>query len=624
MTETLSIPNPFDSDVVARPDQQRIIDVPEINSRAFDACRESLDTVYRSRESRSVLLHGPAGSGKTHVLARFRRWLLLGEAKLLYQLPPVLVNVRMETAPSRVWRYLQRRVAEQLLEPESSGASALEQILTGFAHQQGAGSLAQAFENRPVEHLTLDAQRVLEHYLTGRHRKLCRSWLKGESMHAADLDELRVSQMVIDNLDDDVGEATARDFLLGLHAIAAPRVLIYCFDQLEALLLGAGSGGYNSFGNLAASLVDETHNALLISSILITYLPELQKLPTSLYQRLTKSTADLLLLTPDQGLRIVTARLDDQPELAPYRPHGGVTPLSEAELRGAFPAVGWAARKLIHHAREQFEQWRGASPEPPVPTDQFLALRLEKLRAASDAWNSPAQSHAILEDGLAKLAFVHPFSCRPSARPGVQFEAGGAGDEALLLALLHEASPNGLAHRLKRIASQVPVAERARLRLIRDPRLPISTTAKVTRHLLQEFEAQGARMVHPSAEAVAALDAVQLLLSRSKSEDLNHAGESVAFETVRQWLAANLPPALDDLADQLRDGSAAVPEALLELLGREKILTVDDAAARLGSESAQVLNDARSCPDQVALLAGPPAVLFRLVAEETGGDHGGT
>jgi hypothetical protein len=68
-----------------------------------------------------------------------------------------------------------------------------------------------------------------------------------------------------------------------------------------------------------------------------------------------------------------------------------------------------------------------------------------------------------------------------------------------------------------------------------------------TREHLSELEAKGARLVEPSLETLATLDALQSLLGDAQSGDLARGGDAVDSSTVLAWLEAGLNIGADEL-----------------------------------------------------------------------------
>src|SRR5271168_369096 len=84
-------PNPF-GPLVGQPLADHQVDIAEIISEAFDACRLLVDDVGAGGVSAALTVFGDSGTGKTHLIGRVRRWLETQPANHF-------VFVRMETSP---------------------------------------------------------------------------------------------------------------------------------------------------------------------------------------------------------------------------------------------------------------------------------------------------------------------------------------------------------------------------------------------------------------------------------------------------------------------------------------------------------------------------------------------
>jgi DNA polymerase III delta prime subunit len=621
------LPNPFDSDVVVNPSQPSAVDVRSIHSKAFELCCAEFERVRKGGSSRSVLFNGQAGCGKTHLLSRLRRWLFGEIEPRPGALPAAFVAVRMETAPSHVWRHLRRRFAEQILSLSSDGTTVLDGILNRFAKLHGHGDLSTALEVRDIPDMTLDMTRVVLRFTEGSHRRLCRAWLKGETLSEFDRNTLEISGEE-ETLDEHSSESIARQFVLSFTRLCEPEPVVFCFDQLEALKLSASAAGAAPYTRMAASLVDETTNSLVISSALATYLKDLRDssmLPD--YQRMSKVIVDLHPIDWPLGRQLVEARLESVAELKPYRGSGGIEPLLEADLSVVFTQEQngrCAARRLIHEAKRLFAAWQGAEIRHST-VEQFLENSLEELREKSAIRSEPARLDEILAHGLSRSAKVAGLRVVESKKQEIDFEAGPE-KAPILLALCNEQLAKSVYHKLGRLRKAVGDQNVNRLCLIRDPRLPIAGTAKRTHERLAALTDQGARFVRPDLEAVAAVDAIRLLISQAISEDLSHEGETVSDERVLAWLDRNLPSAVTGFLDEVSgeneaSGPGPFPDLLLELLRIRKVVSLDEAAHELGCLPEQVVEYARSNPSQTGLVEGRTPVVFHVLYAATGGSN---
>lgn len=616
MNRTL-LPNPFCSDVVTSAEQSLPVDVPEIHRQPFDVCRSAYETVVREHSSSSVLMHGEAGCGKTHLLSRLRRWLAREIEPFPSLAPGLLVSIRMETAPSQIWRHIRRRVAEELTRKAQGGVSPLDTILRRFAASHG-GKLQDALEASEIVDLGLDLSKVIEHFEAGRHRRLCRAWMMGEGLSDADLEHLNLPPARVEEIEEDFAEANARRFVLAMNRLTAPRPVVFFFDQVEALGISQqGSASYALFSRAGAALVDGSNNALAISTILATFLGALEDgSMRSDYQRIGKQTTYLEPLDLAQGRALIDSRLALLAELK------GQEPVPETELRAFYEQQHGRcnARKLIHEARRLFAEWQHCAVPTTSSVPVFLQAEFESLWANSEIRTQHEKVDAVLAHGL-------PVALEMLGRKTTNTDAGLTIDEngsSIQVVFINQFNMRSLAATLKRlIDKKTPLPS---LCLVRDQRLLISRSAVATEKRLREIEQGGGRLIRVDVEALAALDAMRKLLTAATSGDLSSNGEAVEAKTVREWLAQNLPAEVEKFTSELLKAEPHRAEdlssdALLELVGKHKIVPVDEVVRLIGWPREKIEDYAQTHPLHLRWFGGSRPVVCQAVASQTAQDN---
>lgn len=635
------IPNPFDGTVVADAWSPAVTDVVTIHQDAFDHCLRALASVSRGT-SDSILIFGPAGSGKTHVLARLQEHLVATAAAAPDgALRCVFVAVKLQTNAQLLWQLVRRRLASDLLRKQQ-GVTQLQRLI---AHQLAAekgetprrwvralrilpGSDSDAVSEyfaEVAERLELgrDLCVVLEHLINNRFVMDARAWLAGDSMPESALARLGLGP---DEQED--REEAARLLVTALCRLAGETLpIVFCFDQIEALQTSPDDrDALFRFGRMAADLSEADRNVLLISAIQSAFVDMLN---TSVREadrdRIFKRRALLLPLTPAQVEALVTSRLDSVDALHALRvehPRARFHPFDEAfvvELGRSSPCV---PRKVIATAAAAFERLQRHTPATlrPPDVDDVVARLFAERRASALASGKPEESRDTLMHGLPLLYGLSGWSLSSPPPRGVDLVLP-AGNASLGVTFCNETNMKTLAARLRHLVQGVERGAALRLRIVRDPRLPISKGAKRTQEYLTELEAKGARLVQPSVEALAALEALRSLLSDARAGDLALRGEALSEATVAAWLTRNLDDALLDLREALEAGGGDTAEqrrlrALDELMLRRFVMRLDAVAAELGDEGAEVLAAARRLADRYGVLEGPPVVLFVRVPVE--------
>lgn len=659
-----TLTNPFRSSVVSDPWELPETDIANIHQPAFARCREAVAAIRARRHTTGVLVHGEAGSGKTHLLARLRaRIAREAEADGPGGLQDaIFVSVRLQTSARLIWRHLRDCLVGDLLRRASDGSTQLERLLLHLLGEQGliSGDQRQWLSQRrqAARHnsdhcdelsemfdslgggvrLSNNLRAVIEHLLLGRHRGLAAAWLHGESLSETDLQRLGITS-ASDN--DEELEVLARQLVVALSSLARAELpIIFCFDQVEALQLDPQDvSGLVAFGQLISVLQAETRHALLISCIQSSFLDTLHQAVRGADLARIREFAEVALnpLTWDESQQLIRARLDSLAELRPLRAAQSdpLWPLRAEEVKTVAVAGGFTARRLLARCADLFEvQRRGDGTVRPIPArtrEGFLNQALEDRRQKALEESKPDQTDQIIAHGLPSLLHLAGRGWRPQTQnvPGgvdLLFESPAG---RVAVGMCNSRHANGLLAKLNRLHKLVAGEPATQVVLMRDSRLPIGPKAVRTREAREELLRKGARWVEPSLEALAALDALRRLLSDAKSGELDNHGETVGLQTVQDWLAANLASELKDLAAEVLpqvpgDSPIAVDdwslyEDIAELLQWHHVVAVADVAAKLERDEDEVAECVQRHAHQIGVLGEPPVTLFRLVNDVAAG-----
>ncbi|CAN5917102.1 hypothetical protein BH23PLA1_BH23PLA1_11850 [soil metagenome] len=664
MNELAGIANPFRETVVTDPWHPSKVDVPEIHVEAFAAYRSALETVRSGRRTTSVLLHGEAGSGKTHLLGRFRTFCVREEPHSLDTLSPevVFVSVKLQTNPNRLWRYLRQSFVDDLLyQTGRDGMSQLKRIvLRRLAEVRGAdGDLGDWWDFLRVKHpdpdelervvgelldrldekihLTSGLCEVLVHFLMERHGRQVRSWLRGDALPDSTYLAMGLTRPK-ENADH---EDEAREFVLALCRLAGPKIpVVVCFDQIEALQIDPGDKTpLFAFGLLIATLFNESSNLLLITCVQSSYLDKLNDAVPHYALTRMREFAETTLhpLLADEAVRLARSRLEAHPELASLRGSSSrsrtLWPLEESRLRQRIGPAGLSARRVLSACAEMFDEAKSWEIPKPIELPEFLADSFGHRREEAIRRNHCQSTDEILAHGLPMLMPMADGSWSVSPEPlpkDIDILIHGP-DGRVGISLCNHPDLRKIRHRLKRLPALIREGRVEKLVILRDSRLPINKETKCYKFLNELLE-HGAKYLRPSAEMLAALDALRRLLSDSRAGDLSNAGETVGPQSVQEWLAGHLPAVLGDFLEEvLAYPGVGEPGAdpndldhLMELLEECSVLALEHAAAEMGLSVEALESFVRDHAREIGYLGGPPGVLFRLVPDELGVTSGAT
>jgi hypothetical protein len=632
-------PNPFNNGIMPDAWAQPVVDVPSIHGEVTDLSLELLDEVARQRKRRSILVHGVAGSGKTHTLSRLR-----AAAAGRIVPTPIFSYIRLTTSPNMIRRHLRQGLVRDLVRKGTNGVPMLETLLLeSLAKETGTrpdkaemerfcempargGLLRTAFEETSVR-LGLDyhVACACRLFLLRRHRHAVVHWLETGDLP----DDVR------EHLGCELGspaeekadpEHVAFGVTLQLTKLATDtRPLVLCFDQLEAMQVTADdAAGYFAFGKLAADLFDHCQALLLVTCVQTAAVPLLtESIPAHDFHRLAQHEQVLAPLTESQARELIRARLDTSAALRldPRRRLNPLWPIGEARFR-RFLAVDPTPRRLCALGREAF----AAAHRMPAGIQDYLSVLFEQRRGA------PMESSGMESN------VVHGLALMLAARGGEVATPDDREDVDLVLELpgrrilISVCNEDGgtLAHRLEQISDRPPTGSEERV-VVRESRRPISPKSKKAweqwRRLASDPAVTGegfrrVRTVAPTTDAIAALEAIRSIMSDSRSGDLEVHGESVPPEIVTTWIRQHLEvDGLQELlaAIGLEAGRATVAvgashgelrDAALEILQHRHVMLIDDlaAAARCGVEEMRLILAADA--DAFGTLGVPPLVVF--------------
>jgi hypothetical protein len=635
MNPLATLPNPFGAYVVNDAWNELSGDVASINAAAFQVCLDALSNVRRGQPD-SVLVRGPAGSGKTHLLARLQRHLVHTASEAADgALHCVFVSLKLQTNARTLWQFVRRRLAVDLMR-ENEGVTQLARLVAhqiAIARREPARQWVRGIRVLPsAEDISGIVDEVAEPLGLGRglglvlghlvHRRniaVARAWLAGESLSECDLTTLGLPTTEPENREED-----ARQIVTALCRLASESLpMVFCFDQIEALQTSpSDTDSLFQFARVAAELSEADRNVLLISSIQSTFVSLWEKsVRGSDRERAFRRSATLLTLSREQIDALLRSRMDTVKELRELRAARASQPLyplppEVVESLHNLPVP--VPRRVFARAEEAFAHLQGLQRSKPI-LEEFLAGSLARRHSAALAESKPRESAEILRHGLPMLWDLQKGVLRPSSG-GTEFTLGDPA--ATAIAICNEDNMKTLAARLRHLRGAGD-SSRAALRIVRDPRLPIKRTAKKALEYLAELQKGGARLVSPTVEALAALEALRTLLSDARAGDLALDGEPVGEGGVREWLTRHLDPALLELTDELAgagtSGGGDDPQigALCDLMVTELIAPLDEVAAKLELDGERVRSLVAASGERIGMLHGPPAVLFLRIPAET-------
>lgn len=644
MSALAAIPNPF-RDTVVQDAWQSPADVADIHRGVFDACMSGVGAAAKAHAD-SLLVHGPAGSGKTHLLTRVQRHL----AETAREAPDrvlrcVFVYVRLQTSPQLLWQHVRRRLANDLMRRDQ-GLSQLRRLVAHqIASHSGLGPAASVMHMRlgpddpalanyfadVAEHLELprDLALVLEHLVSNRWVRDASAWLAGDSLPERILDGIGLGGDAEEDR-----EAVARATVLGLCRLAAETLpVVFCFDQVEALQRSLDDReAFFRFGRLAADLHDADPNVFLVTCLQSALLPAFREsVRQADYDRLAKREASLEPLLPEQVRALVAARLAEPEGLRSLREAAADAPFfpfSAGDLGALERITPCVPRRVLAEAARRFEEIQLGRPPRTVEVPTFLTRELDErapktaaLLGVGDLRDAVIRGVEVLS-GLERIDVHAREPSRDVPEVDLVVESRDT-KERVAVSVRDEADGRSLRPRLEALAKHLPRADGARLVVVRDPRVPLPARAAKAREHLETLRAKGAVVVEPSVEALAALATLAGLLADAKSGDLANDGETVTEGVVLAWMRSlslrepfRVAPVEQLLGALFAPAPSADAEAsraaLVEIATRRPVTELAAASQEAGIPPEKLLALARRSPDRWLVLEGPPTLLLDL------------
>jgi Cdc6-like AAA superfamily ATPase len=561
---------PFDFEH-ADPWSSEIVDVESINALVSNSILERIESVRRAAPhgpgelvSSTLLVLGPAGSGKTHLFARVRR--KAGSRAAFVMVRP---EIGVEATP----RHVLAQIVDSLGRPASGTTDrqldviAASMLASVSDDRIGPHMLLEQLRNRDentreelIERVTsrLEAlypevrpdylERLLRApFLPTPDRRAANAWLAGRELTDVQLSRLGGGPSSLD--DHDVLPALRTFALVAAHG--APIVLV--FDQLENLVATDGwKQRVAAHGNLVSELHDTVRGLGIVQMALDAEWERhiRPSLAASHRSRVESHLLELALPTAEEREALVRCWLERLPPA--QRPHPFPWPFSTAQLEAWRTAPVMTPRMLMIACREAFaagpQAEQAAAREVP-DAQETLAGAHERLRelwtgylersqlalleASSEGRGTDAERLAGALVVAGELANLKASTAMDRTTRVVRFAESGRE-----IRIVQHAHPRSVAAALQHAAG----SENARRTVVlREYALAFPPTWVKVEQYAGELDSSGARLAWAATEDVARLLALHDFLGAARSQDLAGSdGRPLAFEVVERWVRQEL------------------------------------------------------------------------------------
>jgi hypothetical protein len=351
------------------------LEVKSIHGQVLKVIDQTIDQIGKDHITRTLLLTGDSGSGKSHLLGRLKRQL---NAKAFF------AYIGPWPDSDYIWRHTLRNVIDSLIHvPEGQSESQLLLWLKGLAIFPKNTWPKLFFEDRKKFVANLQAAFPSGIY-NGKEffgvlydlaanpdlRYLAYDWLKGDNLDKDDLKALKVKQPID-------SEDAAQKLLNNIGRIAeSTQPIVLCFDQLDNIpKLNNGKLDFQSLFNLNSTIRNKKLlNFLVIISVRIgTWRENRQAIQQADLARINNSL-QLKRINLDQAEALWAMRLTPLQAQATPKPGSPISPLSREWLEHLFPGKKTLPRNTLDLGRRLIAYYKrhGQLPEIEEQENRFF------------------------------------------------------------------------------------------------------------------------------------------------------------------------------------------------------------------------------------------------------------
>ncbi|MGC1393925.1 MAG: ATP-binding protein [Coleofasciculaceae cyanobacterium] len=348
--------------------QQPEPEVDSIHQEAITTIEATLDQVAEDHRTRTLILDGDGGSGKTYLLGRLKK--AFNHKAFFAYIPPFPQS-------DHIWRHILRYTVDSLIQvPDGQTESQLLLWLNSILTSLKQRSLKDKITKDDVfDFVRNDRQKfirqlksiykkagiynadyffgVLHDLLEPELYDLACEWLRGDSLSEESLRELKVKSPIEEELD-------AREIIANFGRIAGDtQPIVICFDQLESLArLSDDSIDLQTLFNINTKIHGEDKNFLIIISISTnTWKRNESEIDLTHKARLNKKV-DLKPITLEQAGTLLSSRLYSLHSQANPKPNSSLYPLNFQYLENEFPGAKVNVRESLILGRDIFKEYK--------------------------------------------------------------------------------------------------------------------------------------------------------------------------------------------------------------------------------------------------------------------------
>lgn len=360
--------NPFDLIRVGNfwgESQDSLQTVDSIHQEAITEIEDLLNSVSKDHRSRTVLLSGDSGSGKSYLLGRLKR--TLNSKAFFAYIGPWADN-------DYAWRHVLRQTVDSLIQvPEGQQESQLILWLKSLSAFTKRNLKQRIFNDSIWRLLQSDRKKFIKHLKdtyknTGIYNSdiffgvlhdltdpelypIACEWLRGDNLSEESMEALRVKQCI-------ETEDAARNILANFGKIATDtQPIVLCFDQVETL--PNWSSNPQPLFNINTNIHnDNLKNFLIIISIVTNPWRQIVKRIAQSDLARFERLVQLKAITLDQGEALWKYYLKHLHQSADNPPQSPIFPLNRQILEDTYPGGKIHPRYAINLGKQEYQKYK--------------------------------------------------------------------------------------------------------------------------------------------------------------------------------------------------------------------------------------------------------------------------
>ncbi|BAT55904.1 hypothetical protein NOS3756_48980 [Nostoc sp. NIES-3756] len=369
--------------------QNPSLNVESIHQDVINDIQEFLELVVTDHRSRSVMIVGDPGSGKSHLLGRLKRTL---NSKAFF------VYILCDWADSNnIWRHILRYTVDSLIQiPDAQTESQLILWLKSLSAFTKRSIKQRIFNDNIWDFIRSDRQKFIKHlkdtYRTARIYNpdiffgllhdltnpelytLACEWLRGDSLSEESMQTLKVKQCI-------ETEDEAKNILANFGRISTEtKPIVLCFDNLDTMpKLSDKFLDIQTFFDVNTTIHGESlKNFLVIISIITNTLNihqnRIQQADKAGIHKYTK----LKSITLEQAKALWAYLLSDIHKQADIAPKSAIFPLNSQILENSFPGKKTYPRNVINLGMIEYQKYKNDVKQQRFGTNETANNNDEK------------------------------------------------------------------------------------------------------------------------------------------------------------------------------------------------------------------------------------------------------